>query len=77
MNTHSRRLAGAVLGIGLLGGDISRQGYWPSYGGGPGLVFLVDEFRRRLREAGLGPEQVDALYEGNPRAFLRFAEARG
>jgi predicted metal-dependent phosphotriesterase family hydrolase len=58
----------------LLGGDISRQGYWTSYGGAPGLAFLVGEFRRRLAAAGLTAAQIGALYEGNPRAFLTFAE---
>lgn len=58
----------------LLGGDISRQGYWTSYGGEPGLAFLVGEFRKRLAEAGLDRAQVEALYEGNPRTFLAFAD---
>ncbi|MCH9682345.1 MAG: hypothetical protein K0V04_12985 [Deltaproteobacteria bacterium] len=59
----------------LLGGDISRQGYWTSYGGGPGLAFVVGEFRERLAKAGLTTEQIAMLYEDNPRKFLTFGPA--
>lgn len=57
----------------LLGSDISRQGYWKSYGGSPGLAFLVAGFRLRLREAGMSDELLNAIYVENPRRFLSWS----
>lgn len=65
--------AGHVGSI-LLGGDISRQKYWRSYGGGPGLDFVVGGFRAALADAGLPPEDVDAIYVRNPRALLTWSD---
>jgi lysine 2,3-aminomutase len=58
----------------LLGGDISRQGYWRSYGGAPGLDFLVGAFRSKLLQAGLPQDALDALYVRNPRALLTWSK---
>lgn len=54
----------------LLGGDISRQGYWRSWGGEPGLEFVVGGFRTMLAEAGIPLPTVDQIYVGNPRRLL-------
>lgn len=54
----------------LIGGDISRQSYWRSYGGEPGLAFLVDEFYTRLADAGLSETEIYAIYVDNPRSLL-------
>ncbi|WP_239014615.1 lysine-2,3-aminomutase-like protein [Archangium violaceum] len=59
----------------LLGGDISRQGYWRSYGGEPGLDFLVGDFRSALSKAGLPQETLDSIYVHNPRAFLTWGRS--
>ncbi|HWZ44039.1 MAG TPA: hypothetical protein VNW97_11210 [Candidatus Saccharimonadales bacterium] len=54
----------------LLGSDISRQGYWKSYGGQPGLDFLITGFRQQLEGAGLSKSMIDTLYVENPQRFL-------
>ncbi|MBA2747186.1 MAG: hypothetical protein H0U45_00255 [Tatlockia sp.] len=58
----------------LLGSDISRQGYWKSYGGKPGVSFLINDYRRLMQEAGLSVEQVNQFYIDNPRRFLTWAK---
>ncbi|HEX8919643.1 MAG TPA: hypothetical protein VF898_14155, partial [Chloroflexota bacterium] len=53
----------------LLGMDLARRSYYPSYGGGPGLGYLLDTFVPRLRAEGLD-DVVDAILVHNPaRAF--------
>ena len=53
----------------LLGLDFARRSYYPSYGGGPGLGYLLETFVPRLRAEGLG-DIVDLLLVENPaRAF--------
>jgi phosphotriesterase-related protein len=53
----------------LLGMDLARRSYYPSYGGGPGLRYLLDVFAPRLRAEGLG-DVVDQIFIHNPaRAF--------
>jgi lysine 2,3-aminomutase len=61
----------------LLGGDISRQGYWRSYGGEPGLDFVVGGFRAALADAGLPADTLEAIYVSNPRAFLAWSRDIG
>jgi phosphotriesterase-related protein len=56
----------------LLGGDLARRSYWPSYGNqaGPGLTYILTTFVPLLRQAGLSSGQVDGLLRDNPaRAF--------
>ena len=57
----------------LLGSDISRQGYWKSYGGEPGLAFLVSTFREQLLAAGLTSDQIRQIYVDNPARFLSWS----
>jgi phosphotriesterase-related protein len=53
----------------LLGMDLARRSYYPSYGGGPGLRYLLDVFEPRLRAEGLN-DAVDQIFIHNPaRAF--------
>ncbi len=61
----------AMVGAGfggqiLLGMDAARRKYWRSYGGGPGLRFLLHEFVPRLREAGLVQDDIDGIFVRNP-----------
>jgi predicted metal-dependent phosphotriesterase family hydrolase len=58
----------------LLGMDAARRKYWRSYGGGPGLRFLLREFVPRLREAGLVQENIDAIFVRNPARCYQFHE---
>jgi hypothetical protein len=37
----------------MLGMDAARRGYWRSYGGGPGLSYLLTDFSAQLRAEGV------------------------
>lgn len=54
----------------LLGNDLGRPSYWRSYGGGPGLDFVLTRFAPRLREEGVSDAAILDLLENNPRRFL-------
>lgn len=54
----------------LLGTDAARPAYWRSYGGGPGLDYLLGEFRERARRLGASEEHLRRAFVVNPaRAF--------
>lgn len=59
----------------MLGMDAARRRYWRSYGGGPGLDFLLREFAAELRSAGVTPEQLRQIFEGTPAETFAFAPA--
>lgn len=64
----------------LLGNDMARRSYFRSYGGGPGLDFVLTRFVPRLRAEGLAPEVIDDILINNPRRFLSadaFVVAKG
>ncbi len=56
----------------VVGMDLARRVYWPSYGGGPGPKWLVTELPRLLRDAGLDPPLIDRLYRDNPANAFSF-----
>jgi phosphotriesterase-related protein len=56
----------------VLGMDAARRKYWRSYGGGPGLRFLLTEFVPRLRAAGLSAGDVDTIFVRNPAGCYAF-----
>ncbi|HEX6508134.1 MAG TPA: phosphotriesterase-related protein [Chloroflexota bacterium] len=61
----------------LLGMDLARRSYYPSYGGGPGLGYLLGVFAPRLEAEGLG-EMVQRIFVENPaRAFALETGANG
>jgi phosphotriesterase-related protein len=49
----------------LLGMDMARSSYWKSYGGSPGLTFLLTEFRLALTTAGLDDSYVQRMFVDN------------
>jgi predicted metal-dependent phosphotriesterase family hydrolase len=53
----------------LLGNDLARRSYFRSYGGGPGLDFVLTRYVPRLRKE-LGDTWVDRILVENPRRFL-------
>jgi predicted metal-dependent phosphotriesterase family hydrolase len=57
----------------VLGMDAARKKYWRSYGGSPGLRFLLTEFVPRLRARGLSEDDVDAIFVRNPAACYAFS----
>jgi phosphotriesterase-related protein len=57
----------------LLGLDAARQGYLPSYGGKPGLAFLLGGFSAAMRDQGLDDAALQALFVTNPARCYAFA----
>ena len=57
----------------VVGMDAARFGYWRSFGGKPGLDFLVAQFAPRLLEAGLSQSLVDNIFIHNPANAYSFA----
>jgi 5-phospho-D-xylono-1,4-lactonase len=49
------------LGQLLISGDLARKSYLLSYGGSPGLRYLIEQFPLMLMEAGLSASQVRTL----------------
>lgn len=56
----------------LLGMDMASRTMWRSYGGGPGMTYLGNTFLRRLRQAGMGVQQIKMFTEYNPSTALAF-----
>jgi phosphotriesterase-related protein len=57
----------------LLGMDLARRSYYPSYGGGPGLTYLLTRFIPRLGAEGLG-EVAEGIMIDNPARAFAFAQ---
>jgi predicted metal-dependent phosphotriesterase family hydrolase len=58
----------------MLGMDAARQGYYRSFGGTPGLAFLLRDFTEQLEARGLGAEMRHAFFIDNPARAFAFAE---
>ena len=56
----------------VLGGDLARKSYWPSYGtgGGPGLTYILWRFIPWLRSEGLSEGAIQDLLVHNPARVL-------
>ena len=62
------------LGQVMLGMDAARQGYYESYGGAPGLPFLLRGFSASMAERGLDETARSTIFVGNPARAFAFAE---
>jgi phosphotriesterase-related protein len=60
----------------MLGMDAARRTYWASYGGSPGLGFLLTEFSPRMRAAGIDEDLIRRAFVNNPARAYSFAEGR-
>lgn len=58
----------------MLGMDAARRGYWRSYGGGPGLSFLLNDFSALLRAAGLPPALLTRIFVSTPATTFAFSQ---
>jgi len=58
----------------MLGMDAARSTYWASYGGKPGLTYLLAEYRAALLDAGLEEALLQRLFVANPAHAFSFAE---
>ena len=58
----------------VLGMDAARQGYYHVYGGRPGLVWLLGDFRSVLEDAGIGALVRERMFVANPARVFAFPE---
>lgn len=66
-----RRLFDAGVGQKLtLGGDTARRSYWKSYGGGPGVDYILTTFSQRLLNEGFSESELDQIWRYNPVSWL-------
>ena len=57
----------------VVGMDAARRTYWRSFGGGPGLTFLLEAFFPEMQRNGFPAEFIDLILVQNPaRAYARF-----
>lgn len=56
----------------LISGDMGRQSYLKSYGGGPGFEFIIKRFVSRLLEEGMTQKEIDQIWVKNPADYLAF-----
>jgi phosphotriesterase-related protein len=56
----------------VVGMDMAKNTYWKSYGGKPGLVYLLTEFREILEKKGMG-KYFENLFFVNPQRLYAFA----
>lgn len=56
-----------------VGMDAARHTYWKSYGGGPGLAYLLTDFVKELHERGLAEHQQKIFVE-NPKQLYTFVK---
>jgi phosphotriesterase-related protein len=56
----------------MLGMDAARRGYWRSYGGEPGLIFLLTDFAPALRAAGVSADSLHRIFVSTPAATFSF-----
>jgi predicted metal-dependent phosphotriesterase family hydrolase len=57
----------------MLGMDAARHTYWKSFGGDPGLTFLLDSFVPKLKSAGLSDADVNRIFVTTPASTYSFA----
>lgn len=55
-----------------LSGDLARRSYQTSYGGGPGLTYILWRFVPWMRQVGVGDDVISRLLVGNPASVLTF-----
>ena len=54
----------------LLGNDMSRISYFKSYGGGPGLDYVLTKYIPRLKMEGISEKVINDILIKNPKRFL-------
>ena len=57
----------------MLGTDGARPSYWRSYGGAPGLDYMLREFSDRARHLGVSDALLDKVFIANPARAYAFS----
>lgn len=60
----------------MLGMDAARRGYWRTYGGTPGMAFLLDQFTASMAAHGIGDGERHRMFVANPARAYAFATAK-
>jgi phosphotriesterase-related protein len=50
----------------MLGMDAARNRYWTTFGGSPGLSFLLEAFSQELRDLGFTDQHLATIFVDNP-----------
>ncbi len=58
----------------MLGMDAARRSYWKSYGGGPGMGYLLEAFQPRLEREGVTPEMLHRIFITTPASAYSFVK---
>jgi 5-phospho-D-xylono-1,4-lactonase len=58
----------------MIGMDAARRSYWKSYGGVPGLTFLLDRFVPQLIESGVSRDLIHRMLVTTPARAYQFKE---
>ena len=56
----------------MLGTDGARPSYWRSYGGSPGLDYMLLGFSEQARKLGVSPELLERVFVANPARAYAF-----
>jgi len=59
----------------MLGMDAARNSYWTTFGGSPGLSFLLDTFSQDLQELGFTDQHLATIFVDNPSRAYALASA--
>lgn len=57
----------------MLGMDAARSRYWRSFGGSPGLSFLLEPFTQQLRAEGWNDQHFNKIFVTNPARAYAFS----
>jgi 5-phospho-D-xylono-1,4-lactonase len=60
----------------VVGMDMAKDIYWKSYGGQPGLTWLLTDFRKELEARGLG-DYFENMFINNPQKLYSFRSSLG
>jgi 5-phospho-D-xylono-1,4-lactonase len=55
----------------VAGMDMARNTYWKSYGGQPGLIYLLTDFKDELKKRGVG-NYYEKIFFSNPQKLFTF-----
>lgn len=58
----------------MLGMDAARSSYWTSYGGAPGLTYLLTTYTAAMKSRGLTDGQLHKIFVTTPARTFSFAE---
>ena len=60
----------------MLGTDAARPAYWRSYGGQPGLDYLLRDFSDRAKGFGVTEAELEKVFVANPARAYAFAQGQ-